>query len=233
MSDRFQDIYTSYAAQYDRLVSCEDYQGNILCALTAIKPLEGLDVIEMGAGTGRLTRLLVPIARSVLACDVSRHMLEIAAERLQALGGSNDWLIVGDHRHLPVKNAGFNLAIEGWSFGHLVGWNPKSWRTAVDAAVYEMKRSLRSGGTAIIIETLGTGIVIPQAPSPALAAFYSRLETRHGFAPTWIRTDYRFESLQEAEELTRFFFGETLANQVAREKLIILPECTGIWWLTI
>jgi hypothetical protein len=64
-----------------------------------------------------------------------------------------------------------------------------------------------------------------------LAVYYTLLEDM-GFSSTWIRTDYQFKSVQEAAELTGFFFGEELADRVAREKLVILPECTGIWRLT-
>jgi hypothetical protein len=52
-----------------------------------------------------------------------------------------------------------------------------------------------------------------------------------GFKSTWIRTDYRFASLDEAEALTRFFFGDELAARVVANEWVILPECTGIWWL--
>ena len=53
------------------------------------------------------------------------------------------------------------------------------------------------------------------------------------FSRVWIRTDYRFASLLEAVDMTRFFFGDELADRVASEGLVILPECTGIWWLTV
>lgn len=233
MSDHFQAIYAHHADQYDRLVSREDYQGNILRALKAIRPLDALEVVEMGAGTGRLTRLLGPLVKSVRAYDASQHMLDMAAMRLNALALANCELKVSDHRSLPAQSASADLAIEGWSFGHLAWWFAGSWREEIGKALSEMKRVLRPGGTAIIMETLGTGTEAPQAPTPYLADFYSWLETKHGFASTWIRTDYQFESLKEAEELTRFFFGAELADRVAREELIMLPECTGIWWLTI
>jgi hypothetical protein len=45
-----------------------------------------------------------------------------------------------------------------------------------------------------------------------------------------MRTDYRFASLAEAEELARFFFGEELAKKVVEQGWQVLPECTGIWW---
>lgn len=45
------EIYNHHAGQYELLVSREDYQHNILPALNQIRPFEGLDVVEMGAGT--------------------------------------------------------------------------------------------------------------------------------------------------------------------------------------
>ena len=93
-----------------------------------------------------------------------------------------------------------------------------------------MKRVLRPGGTVIIVETLGTGSEEPHPPTEALAAYYALLEREHGFSRIWIRTDYRFASLPEAEDLTRFFFDDDLADRVATEELVVLPECTGIWY---
>jgi hypothetical protein len=44
------------------------------------------------------------------------------------------------------------------------------------------------------------------------------------------RTDYRFMTVAEADMLTRFFFGDELADRIVRENRMILPECTGFWW---
>jgi hypothetical protein len=51
-----------------------------------------------------------------------------------------------------------------------------------------------------------------------------------GFQRNWIRTDYRFTSVQEAVALTRFFFGDEMAQEVLANDSLIVPECTGIWW---
>ena len=58
------EIYASRAPEYERLVSREDFAGNILKAVQEIRVLAGLDVVELGAGTGRLTCLLAPFVRS-------------------------------------------------------------------------------------------------------------------------------------------------------------------------
>ena len=109
-------------------------------------------------------------------------------------------------------------------------WHPDEWRTEAGKAIDEMLRVVRPGGTAVCIETLGTGYETPTPPSPVLAEYYAWLEGERGFTRTWCRTDYLFESLEEAVELARPFFGDELAERIAREKLVAVPECTGIWW---
>lgn len=232
MTDHFQDIYANKAAAYEAMVAREDLEGNILKTLQGIRPLEGLDVIEFGAGTGRLTLLLAPLVKSIHAFDGSQHMLNVAISKLEKSGYSNWHTDAADNRALPVGNAVADLAIEGWSFGHCCGWYPDTWRDEIWRAIKEMKRVLRPGGTAVLMETMGTGRETPQPPTAALADFYAWLENEHGFSSTWIRTDFQFESVKEAEHLTHFFFGDELATTIAAKGWSRLPECTGIWWQT-
>ena len=230
MTDHFREIYANKAALYEAMVSCEDYQENILPALEKICPLKGLDVVEFGTGTGRFVRLLAPLVKSIHAFDASAHMLEIATETLSTSQSKNWELTVGDNRNLPADDSAFDLAIAGWSFGHSVAWYPDSWRDEIQKAINEMWRVLKPDGTAIIFETMGTGSESPAPPFKELGDYYAWMENDLGFDHTWIRTDYQFESVQEADELTRFFFGDELADRIVREALTILPECTGIWW---
>jgi ubiquinone/menaquinone biosynthesis C-methylase UbiE len=230
MTDHFQNIYANHADQYEALVAREDYRGQILKTLEGIRPLAGLDVVEFGAGTGRLTCMLAPIVQSIRAYDGSAHMLEVATAKLKA-GGLTNWQTdVADNRALPAESQSADIAIEGWSFGHYCGWYPEYWREEIGKALAEMRRVLRPGGTAILLETMGTGRETPQPPSEGLAEFYAWLENQQGFHSATIRTDYQFESLQEAERLTRFFFGDAMADEVVRRKWVVLPECTGVWW---
>ena len=233
MTDHFQNIYAHHADQYEALVAREDYQGNILAALQQIRPLHNLDVVEFGAGTGRLTCLLAPLVKSIRAYDASAHMLDVATARLRALNLANWQTAVADNRRLPTESGSADLAIEGWSFGHCVGWFPGSWREEIDGALAEMRRVLRSGGTMVLLETLGTGRETPQPPTAGLAECYAWLEQERGFNASALRTDYRFGSLTEAERLTRFFFGDELADTVVQNNWVNLPECTGIWWQTV
>lgn len=228
----FKHIYSNQAEQYERLISREDYQGHIKPAITRIRPLAGLDVVELGVGTGRITRLLASDAKRITAFDISPHMLSVARKKLIQSGIGNWRLAAADNRQLPVRSQTADLAIAGWSLGHSVAWDPDTWQREIGRALTEMARVLRPGGTIIILETLSTNRQSPHPPSPGLAAYYDWLENEHGFQRMWIRTDYRFASVQEAVELTRFFFGNEMADDVLARSSPIVPECTGIWWRT-
>ncbi|MCU0512265.1 MAG: class I SAM-dependent methyltransferase [Anaerolineae bacterium] len=232
MTDHFKHIYAHHAAEYERMVAREDYRGNLFAALTEIHSPDGAVVADLGAGTGRMTRLLSVMARRVIALDMAPAMLHEARHSLELTGMRNWSLVAADNRALPLPAASVDIAIEGWSFGHAVGWNPDGWQADVGAMLAEMRRILKPGGTAILLETLGTGSKQPQPPTPGLAALYAWWEQEHGFAHRWLRTDYQFESVAEADALTRFFFGAELADRIVREKINILPECTGLWYRT-
>lgn len=226
------EIYATQAAKYELLVSREDYQKNLFPALNQVRPLDGLDVVEFGAGTGRLTCMMSPVVKTILVFDASQHMLDVAVAKLEKTG-LQDWKVaVTDNRSLPVSDKIADVSIAGWTLGYFTAWQVETWRDEIEQALAQMMRVLRPGGTAIILETLGTGWAEPHPPTDGLAAYYSLLEEEHGFSSTWVRTDYRFESLSEADQLIRLFFSDELADKVAREGLIILPECTGIWWWT-
>ena len=222
-----QEIYSQHADEYEQLVSHEDYRSNILPALNRIRPLAELDVVELGAGTGRLTRLIAPVVKSVRAFDASLNMLQVARAVLERSGHSNWHVAVGDHRCLPVGNRVADVALAGWTIAQLLVWSEPSWQCEADKVLAEMRRVLRPGGTIIILETLGTGYETPHPPDK-LTAYYSFLE-KAGFSSTWIRTDFQFESVAEAETLIGFFFGPDATQRIVNQNPIV-PECTGIWW---
>ncbi len=228
----FQNIYRHRAEKYDRLVAREDAQGNLFAALNEIIPLDGLRVVEFGAGTGRLTRLLSVLVKRIYAFDIEPAMLRQLAPQMRATGMANWYAALGENGRMPLASNCADLVIEGWSFAHVMGWHPEDWLSRTDAMLAEMARILKPGGTAVLIETLGTGRRRPQ-PTDKLARLYRHWQERYGFQSRWIRTDFQFASPAEADELTRFFFGDALADECLTGSDVILPECTGIWWKRI
>jgi len=224
-----EEIYEQHALKYEALVSHEDHQGNILRAIREIAMPEGLDIVDLGAGTGRLATLLMPTASSVLAFDLSPQMLGVARTKLTSVSGSGRWLAAAaDHRHLPIPSRCTDLLVSGWSVSYVATWFPKSWRHELETWLTEAGRVLRPQGRIVLFESLGTGNESPQR-LPHLQDFYLWLD-RAEFSNSWLRTDYLFESEQQADELTSFFFGEEMKSKIRRGRTITLPECTGVWW---
>lgn len=228
-ADHFRQIYATRAADYDLLVRREDTDGNLLPALRAAGLSDGMRIVEFGAGTGRVTRLMQARAAKILALDQSHHMLEQAAPTLDP---SKVICATAANDAIPVRSGWADAAVAGWSLGHATGWYPNSWREEIGRALAEMRRVTRRGGKLIIVETLGTGRTTPAPPNTALADYYEWLETRHGFSRQVIRTDYLFTDTQESDYLIRFFFGDELADRAAQNGWVRLPECTGIWSCT-
>lgn len=62
-------IYQITARAYQTLVEREDYEGNLMPAILAVEPLVGRDVVELGAGTGRVSCLIASIAGKLILIE--------------------------------------------------------------------------------------------------------------------------------------------------------------------
>jgi ubiquinone/menaquinone biosynthesis C-methylase UbiE len=225
------EVYARHAIEYEALVSHEDYQGNILRSIREISPLEGTDVLDLGTGTGRLACLLAPYVKTIRAFDLSAHMLVIAHKKLRRSRLANWTTAAADHRFLPMEGNNADLIVSGWSVSYLTVWYPDRWRSEASDWLAETRRVLRKDGTIILLESLGTGAESPQ-PLGHLENFTHWLD-EEGFMNKWIRTDYQFESPEVGSEVAGFFFGEEMKARILQERMTILPECTGVWWLRI
>jgi len=219
-------IYQTEAEKYERLIAC---QPNLSEVVNSLKAYDGLEIIDLGAGTGRLACVLAAKAKSILLLDESAAMLEVAANKLTAAGYDNWQTQTADHRAIPATDLSVDLVVSGWSICYLASSNIPEWRENIKQALHEIQRVLRAGGTCIIFETLGTGYDLPMRYD-FLKAYYNELEQIYGFQHKAIQMDYQFADAEEAEQLSRFFFGDETAEKVVRSYGKLLPEYAGVWW---
>jgi ubiquinone/menaquinone biosynthesis C-methylase UbiE len=227
--DHFQTIYHGDKTHlYDAMAGYEDVENNLLRMLQRHTPAKAAAVLDVGAGTGRVSRLLAPQTARLVSLDLNIPMLRIA-QRYQQRASIPWHIIAGDATRLPLASAWADVVTAGWAIGHFPGWFD-NWIELTDLAINEMQRALKPGGTQILIETMGTGSASPLPPTEGLAAYYRRLETIHHFQSEVIRTDYAFPDVKTAVELVGFFFGDELAHKMQQENTPHLIEWTGVWW---
>lgn len=220
-------IYQERADEYDALISAEDAGGALVRELEKRAPFDGLRVIDVGAGTGRISRLVAGRASEIALVERAAPMLGVARQRLDAMGVTYA-AHLADARAMPLPDASADLAIAGWVFGHFRLWMPEGWRDEVSSAVGEMRRVVRPGGKLVVVETLGTGHAEPRR-NDALDEYFALLEERFGFTRSWIRTDYVFSSIEEAARICGSFFGAAMAATIRRNGWATVPECTAVF----
>lgn len=155
---RRDDIYETIATPYEVLISKEDFEGNIPASLSDLADFGGKDVIDLGAGTGRLTCMAAPLAKSILAVDFAAGMLQVTAQKLTRMGLSNWRTAVADYRQVPAPDQSADIVMAGWTIGYAASTNHAEWEDNLRQVVAEIERLLRPGGIAIILETLGTAM---------------------------------------------------------------------------
>lgn len=133
-----------------------------LCAdgiLALLEPVRGGSVLELGCGSGHLTRELLRAGHRVIATDASPAMLELA--RREAPGAEIRQLTLPDDP-LPAADAIVSV-------GHVLGYLADA--EAIDRALTALARALTPGGVlAIDLCDLRWGELRRNAPNLGLAA---------------------------------------------------------------
>jgi ubiquinone/menaquinone biosynthesis C-methylase UbiE len=238
--DHFETIYTRRATDYHRMIAAEDVDGNLPVALSELVQPRGKRILDLGSGTGRIPLLLGSQATQLVAVDLQHAMLleqrrQKELSRKKELGGEKECsepdcsLVQADMRHIPLVSRWAQLTLAGWAMSHMRSWFSQDWQHQMRMVLEEMQRVTEPGGSIIIIETLGTGSLLAQPPSESLAEYYAWLEQEWGFSHREIRTDYQFNSVEQAVAHTEFFFGSELADKIRSNRWRRVPEWTGIW----
>lgn len=212
---------------YEAMIS---RQPDLSRIIKEIRNYQDMDVLDLGAGSGRISSFIAPEAKSLICTDVSQPMLEILDKKLMNRNLARNWVTVeADHRKLPISDSSVDLVISGWSICYLASTNNLEWENNLKLIFSELHRVLKPNGTIVILETMGTGTETPDPPD-FLTSYYSLLQDRYGFEHKWVRTDYQFETIAEAIKNTEFFFGEEIIAKIELNQWVTVPECAGIWW---
>jgi SAM-dependent methyltransferase len=134
-------LYRLEPELYDRLVRAERLHPGVLRWL----PYDLERIVEVAAGTGRLTLELVPRARQVLAIEPAAPLREILKQKLaRAEHGSRARVIHGFFDDLPVPDACAELVVACSALTPAPGHGG-------EAGLAEMERVCRPGGCVVVV----------------------------------------------------------------------------------
>ncbi|GAA0289616.1 methyltransferase domain-containing protein [Psychrosphaera haliotis] len=104
--------WDDYAEGWDIDPTVEMYAKNAFSELTANIDINGLAVLDFGCGTGSLTKLMSPYAKSVLAIDPSSEMIKhLNSKRLNNVCSIADYLTQDLIESTPELNHQFDLIV--------------------------------------------------------------------------------------------------------------------------
>ena len=109
--------------------------------LRALRPLPTDRLLEAGCGTGRMTRLLSPTVRELVAIDFSFESLRVNRRKLLAAGATNVHLVQADLCRLPFAECVFDRVVSCQVLEHVPGPDARA------AAVSSLSSVLKPGGT--------------------------------------------------------------------------------------
>ena len=139
------DPLGSVRTGYDRWAAIYDHEANPLVALedplvrAALGDPAGLEVLDLGCGTGRHALWLAEAGARVTAVDFSQGMLDQARAKP---GADRVRFLVHDlHQPLPFAAASFDRVVSGLVLEHL---------QELDPFFREIRRVLKPGGRAVL-----------------------------------------------------------------------------------
>jgi ArsR family transcriptional regulator len=181
---RSQEFFDRHARQWDdlarTLLPVPEYRQILLGQVP-----EGVNVLEIGVGTGGLLTELADRARQVIGVDHSPAMLEEARRRLTAAGIAGIDLRLGEMTHLPLPDASVGCVVANMVLHH----------AADPAAVLaEIRRVLAPGGVLLLADL----------------ARHEREAAREQLADQWLG----FEEAEVKVWLTTAGFADVYCEQI-------------------
>lgn len=174
-------------SDFDRIARAEEAlgprEGPYVRWLAGHLPARIGDALEIGCGTGEMTRLLAARAAHVLALDLSPEMVRVA--RARSAGFANIDYRVADVSGWEYPRDGFDCVASAGTLHHL----------PFDETVEAMRDALRLGGWLLVLDVL-TRPGLRHLPRNAAAALVSRLG--RGGGSRRLRAAYRDHGRGEA-----------------------------------
>jgi ubiquinone/menaquinone biosynthesis C-methylase UbiE len=145
-----------------------------LAAIVLARP--GGRVLDLGCGGGHVSFSVAAHARDVVAYDLSAGMLAAVRDEAAARGLATIRTEQGAAEAMPFADADFDFVFTRFSAHH---WSD------LDAGLREMRRVLKPGGLAVVIDTISPGSPLHDSMLHAIELLRDRSHMRNYTAEQW------------------------------------------------
>jgi SAM-dependent methyltransferase len=194
-------IIPFYAADHPRMFEierrCMDRDQIVTGYCDAILPSG--QVLDIGAGNGFMASMLTRGSRLVVPLEPVAGMMD--------RGRDLPW-VAGVAQQLPFRSGAFNASYATWAyFFPSIGHG--------DEGLTEAHRVVIPGGPIVVVDNAGGDEFCALSPTDLASdpAWWSA----RGFDCEILRTAFKFDSVEEAQELLLFYFGERGRRGAKRE----------------
>jgi len=203
-----------------------DPDGAIEAAMRSVREWAGLDVLDVGCGTGFHLPRFAATASSVVGVEPHPMLLARARKRIAALGLENVTVRPGRAQALPLPHRSVDIAQARWAYFFGPGCEP---------GLRELGRVLRRGGVAFVIDNDPTrstfgGWFLRSLPDWDAAAV-ERFWASQGFTGVPVDMRWSFARRSDLEAVVRIEFAPDLAAAILADHVgLEVDYAVMLWW---
>lgn len=201
-----------------------DRAGLVASALCDVAPFDGLDVLDIGCGTGFHLPWFASSARSVTGVEPHGGLAAIARRRTRALPSVT--VLHGSATDLPLPPASVDVVHARWAYFFGPGCEP---------GLAEVDRVMRRGGVAVVIDNDASRSTwgewfrrgFPMVDPSSVEAFWSS----RGWTRLPVLTAWDFHSRADLDAVVRIELPGGVAEDVlAAHEGLRVEYAVNLWW---
>jgi ubiquinone/menaquinone biosynthesis C-methylase UbiE len=201
LAKRYKDV-----AYYESLSVCQDPQERIFRKLDRDLKVSGKTILDIGAGTGRLTIPMAGKAKLVYALDILKPNLDLMMRKARKAGLKNIKPLKAPFNRIPLPDNSVDMVTSLTAFPY--------HSESLDRDLKEIRRVLKPGGWMAFIDVHCSGSEqqhIRKNIKPEyhmLAVKRHRKMAKRGFRLSTIEVDFRFRTMKAVRDICGRFFGD-------------------------